>query len=198
MPPSTGQSPGQSPLSRAPHGGRHRPPVTLVISRRDSGSDALWTKDPNGLLPLLGVPFAFAATPAGERRLPPEVLLDQLLLRTDRLIEADDLDVAVGAMEESFALGREHELAIGLVTCRPIRDRYGTGQSWAAAPASFVREHFANISRQPVDYQISVKPSAQRQRSRTGSSGKVRFVPPKHGLVTLGIQALLPRLYIAP
>ena len=53
-----------------------------------------------------------ASGPAGGVQLPPEVLLDQLLLRTERLIEADDLDAAVEAMDEASALAAEHELEL--------------------------------------------------------------------------------------
>ena len=47
---------------------------------------------------------------AAGAQLPPEILLDQLLLRAERLVEADDLDAAVVAMDEAFALGAEHAL----------------------------------------------------------------------------------------
>ena len=48
-----------------------------------------------GLSPLLFV-FGFAAAAPGRAaQLPPHVLLDQLLLRTEALVEADDLDAAV-------------------------------------------------------------------------------------------------------
>ena len=56
--------------------------------------------------------FWSAAAPGAGLQLPPQVLLDQLLLRTERLIEADDLDAAVEAMEEAFALAAEHELEL--------------------------------------------------------------------------------------
>ena len=49
---------------------------------------------------------------AGGAQLPPRVVLDQLLLRTERLLEADDLDGAVEAMEEASALAAEHELEL--------------------------------------------------------------------------------------
>ena len=121
--------------------------------------------DPSGLLPLLGVLFAFAATRAGERQLPPEVLRDQLLLRTDRLIEADDLDAAVRAMEESFALGREHELAMASLQANPRSLRHRSIVSRRACflcPGTF-RDN-------PVDYQppkgrssaSTVKPPTRR------------------------------------
>ena len=66
------------------------------------------TKSAHGLLliALLG------SDPVGGAQLPPQVLLDQLLLRTERLLEADDLDGAVEAMEEASALAAEHELAL--------------------------------------------------------------------------------------
>ena len=53
--------------------------------------------------------FWSAAAPAAGLQLPPEVLLDQLLLRTERLIEADDLDAAVEAMDEASTVATEHE-----------------------------------------------------------------------------------------
>ena len=53
-----------------------------------------------------------AGTPADGVQLPPPVLLDQLLLRTGRLVEADELDTAVKVMDEVFALGAEHDLQL--------------------------------------------------------------------------------------
>ena len=53
-----------------------------------------------------------ASGPAGGVQLPPEILLDQLLLRTERLIEADDLDAAVEVMEEASSLAAESELEL--------------------------------------------------------------------------------------
>ena len=47
-----------------------------------------------------------------QSQLPPEVRLDQLLLRVERLVEADDLDAAVRTMEEALAFGAEHELEL--------------------------------------------------------------------------------------
>ena len=58
--------------------------------------------------------FGSAAAPGPGLQLPPEVLLDQLLLRTERLVEADDLDAAVEAMGEALALAAEHELELPL------------------------------------------------------------------------------------
>ena len=58
-----------------------------------------------------GLFWSAAASGAG-LQLPPQVLLDQLLLRTERLIEADDLDAAVEAMDETSALAAEHELEL--------------------------------------------------------------------------------------
>ena len=49
---------------------------------------------------------------AGAIQLPPEVLLDQLLLRTERLVEADHLDAAVQVMADAVALGEEHDLKL--------------------------------------------------------------------------------------
>ena len=56
--------------------------------------------------------FVSDAAPAGGHQLPPQVLLDQLLLRTERLLEADELGAVVEAMEEGFALAGEHELEL--------------------------------------------------------------------------------------
>lgn len=56
--------------------------------------------------------FWSVAAPGSGFQLPPQVLLDQLLLRTERLIEADDLDAAVRVMEEAFALAAEQELEL--------------------------------------------------------------------------------------
>ena len=53
-----------------------------------------------------------ASEPIGGAQLPPETLVDQLLLRAERLIESDDLDAAVDAMEEVSALAAEHELEL--------------------------------------------------------------------------------------
>lgn len=52
------------------------------------------------------------AAPGLANQLPPQVLFDQLLLRTERLVDADDLDAAVEAMEEAVALAKEHELEL--------------------------------------------------------------------------------------
>ena len=56
--------------------------------------------------------FVSDAAPAGGHQLPPQVLLDQLLLRTERLLEADELGAVVEAMNEAFALAGEHELEL--------------------------------------------------------------------------------------
>lgn len=58
------------------------------------------------LLAVLGGALAYGA------QLPPEILLDQLLLRTERQVEADDLDPAVETMEDAFAFGAEHGLGL--------------------------------------------------------------------------------------
>ena len=50
--------------------------------------------------------------PVDSAQLPPEIRLHQLLLRTERLIEADDLDAAVEAMDETSAFAVEHELEL--------------------------------------------------------------------------------------
>ena len=50
--------------------------------------------------------------PADGAQLPPEIRLDQLLVRTERLIEADDLDAAIEAMDEASALAAEHGLEL--------------------------------------------------------------------------------------
>ena len=56
--------------------------------------------------------FWSAAAPGAGVQLPPQILLDQVLLRTERLIEADELDAAVEAMDEASALAAEHELEL--------------------------------------------------------------------------------------
>ena len=57
-------------------------------------------------------PLAADVPPADAAQLPSEIRLDQLLLRAERLIEAEDLDEAVEAMDEASALAAEHELAL--------------------------------------------------------------------------------------
>ena len=85
-------------LSRAPRSGTFRRPPPI---RKDCLVAVL----------CFGL-FWSAATPGSGLQLPPEVLLDQLLLRAERLIEADDLDAAVEAMDEASALAAEHELEL--------------------------------------------------------------------------------------
>ena len=58
------------------------------------------------LIALLGSGSAAGA------QLPPRVVLDQLLLRTERLIEADELDAAVEAMDEASVLAADHDLEL--------------------------------------------------------------------------------------
>lgn len=53
-----------------------------------------------------------ATAPAGGFQLPPEIQLDRLVLRSERLVEADDLDAVVVAMDEAFALAAENELEL--------------------------------------------------------------------------------------
>ncbi len=71
-------------------------------------------RNPFRLSPLLFVFGLAVAAPGRATQLPPPVLLDQLLLRTERLVEADDLDAAAEAMGEAFALAEEHELELPL------------------------------------------------------------------------------------
>ena len=70
------------------------------------------TTNRSGSLLLACVLCLSAGTPADGVQLPPPVLLDQLLLRTGRLVEADELDTAVKVMDEVFALGAEHDLQL--------------------------------------------------------------------------------------
>ena len=59
-----------------------------------------------GLLFLL----TFAGSAQGGGQLPPEILMDQLLLRAERLIEAEDSDGALEVIREILALQEEHGL----------------------------------------------------------------------------------------
>ena len=61
---------------------------------------------------MIALCFLFAAPVFAAPQLPPEILLDQLLLRAERLVDEDDLDAAVVAMDEAFALGAEHGLEL--------------------------------------------------------------------------------------
>ena len=45
-------------------------------------------------------------------QLPPEILLDQLLLRAERLVEADDLDPAAQALERAISFATEQDLEL--------------------------------------------------------------------------------------
>lgn len=56
--------------------------------------------------------FGSAAAPGAVLQLPAQVRLDQFILRTERLVEADDLDAAVETMEEASVLAAEHELEL--------------------------------------------------------------------------------------
>ena len=61
---------------------------------------------------MIALCFVFTAPKLAARQLPPEVLLDQLLLRAQRLVDEDDLDAAVVAMDEALGLGAEHGLEL--------------------------------------------------------------------------------------
>lgn len=61
-----------------------------------------------GLLFLL----TFAGSAQGGGQLPPEILMDQLLLRAERLIEAEDSDGALEVIREILALQEEHGLEL--------------------------------------------------------------------------------------
>ncbi len=65
-------------------------------------------KNPGGLL----IALLLTCVASVSAQLPPEILLDQLLLRAERLVETDDLDPAVEAMEEAFAFGADHGLEL--------------------------------------------------------------------------------------
>lgn len=66
-------------------------------------------------------------------QLPSEILLDQLLLRAERLVEADDLDPAARALERaiSFATEQDLELPPG-VSFGPARVAFAVGLLEAA------------------------------------------------------------------
>ena len=95
--------------------------------------------------------FWSAAAPGAGLQLPPHVLLDQLLLRTERLIEADDLDATVEAMEEAFALAAEHELEL------PPDFRFEQGRTEFAVgllgtAKESVTEYLAVVNREAESY----------------------------------------------
>ena len=66
------------------------------------------TKSAHGLLliALLG------SGPVGGAQLPPEILVDQLLLRTELLIEAEETEEALEALQEIFTLQAEHGIQL--------------------------------------------------------------------------------------
>ena len=109
-----------------------------------------------GLLPLLYGLCLFTAAPVGGRQLPPEVLLDQLLLRTERLIEADDFDAALEAMTEALALREEHglELPAGFGFQR-ARVAFSVGLLGAAKES--VTEYLTVSSREAESYLEAVE-----------------------------------------
>ncbi len=53
-----------------------------------------------------------AAAPGAGLQIPAQVRLDQLMLRTERLVDADDLDAALETMEKASVLAAEHELEL--------------------------------------------------------------------------------------
>ena len=61
-----------------------------------------------GLLFLL----TFAGSAQGGGQLPPEILMDQLLLRAERLIEAEDSEGALEVIQQILALQEEHGLEL--------------------------------------------------------------------------------------
>ena len=105
------------------------------------------TKSAHGLLliALLG------SDPVGGAQLPPQVLLDQLLLRTERLLEADDLDGAVEAMEEASALAAEHELELPAdFRLEQARTEFAVGLLGTAKES--VTEYLAVVNREAESY----------------------------------------------
>ena len=95
--------------------------------------------------------FWSAAAPGAGHQLPPQVLLDQLLLRTERLIEADELDAAVEAMDEASALAEEHKLEL------PADFRFEQGRTEFAVgllgtAKESVTEYLAVVNREAESY----------------------------------------------
>ena len=72
------------------------------------GSGSRWSSAPASLLARLHVLFIFTLAAAGGRQLPPEILVDQLLLRAERLIQQEDTDRALEIIGEMLALQDEH------------------------------------------------------------------------------------------
>ena len=56
--------------------------------------------------------FTFAASAQGGAQLPPEIRLDQLLLRAERLLEAEDSTAALDVIQEILSLHEEHGLEL--------------------------------------------------------------------------------------
>ena len=126
--------------------------------RRPASGPARPSPIRNGLLvaALCFGTFWSATAPGSGVQLPPQVLLDQLLLRIDRLVEADDLDTAVQAMEEALALAAEHELEL------PADFRFEQGRTEFAvgllgAAKESVIGYLAVVSREAESYVDAVE-----------------------------------------
>ena len=99
---------------------------------------------------LLVAALLALAAPAGAQ-LPPQILLDQLVLRTERLVEADDLDAAVDAMEEALALAVERELELP-ANFRFVQARTEFAVGLLAAAKESVTEYLTVIGREAESY----------------------------------------------
>lgn len=64
----------------------------------------------NGSMCGLFIALLVTHAPAVSAQLPPEIVLDQLLLRAERLVEADDLDQAAQALEQAISFATQQDL----------------------------------------------------------------------------------------
>ena len=103
---------------------------------------------------LLVAALLALAAPAGAQ-LPPQVLLDQLVLRTERLVEADDLDAAVDVMEEALALAAERELELP-ANFRFVQARTKFAVGLLAAAKESVTEYLTVAGREAESYAEAV------------------------------------------
>ena len=88
-------------------------------------------------------------------QLPPHVLMDQLLLRSEQLIEADDLDAAVPVMNEALALAKEHDLGLPSdYLFQHARIAFAVGLLGTAKES--VTEHLVAASREAESYAAAV------------------------------------------
>ena len=74
-----------------------------------------------------------AATASGSSQLPPEIMVDRLLVRVDRLLAANDPGAAFEAMNEILALHEEHDLQLrNDLRFRYARVAFAAGQTETA------------------------------------------------------------------